>query len=201
MPPRSFPAAVPDSSILALFTTSTTQLKAYRVLSLLSLPRSKIRNIASSLRRLARNGALIELPSSSAVRPHPIYMLPPTAPPHVHAGTTAAPNHGGLAESSHPQSIERLLDVDNEVEEMKVQTQPLCAVCRENWPTEVLLPCRHQSCCKECWGKCVDTERIIHNKRERLKYELGTRDLPRSLFLPRCPVCMMAVEEIISPYL
>ena len=214
MPPRTFPPAASDSSILALFLTSTTQLKAHRVLSLLHIQRSKIRSIASSLRRLAQDGALVELVSSSAAFPHPIYMLAPraqlddAAPQHASTiARSACSDH--LLAAGPPQTpspaIEAAIEAQREgadgADQVATAQAPLCAVCRECWPTEVLLPCRHQPCCKACWQKCVDRERSVHRKQERLKHELGPRGVLRSSFLPRCPVCMVAVEDVISPYI
>ena len=225
MPPRSFPAVTPDSRILEQFTTSRTQLKAHRVLVLLGLPRSKIRNIQSALQRLARHGALIELPSASPAHPHPPYARPappgilshasscadavgniqttPAEEPSTCATTTLAASADGTGRDAVAivQLKPAMLPTEDSVAEEDIKPQqPVCAVCRESWPTEVLLPCRHQACCKTCWSGCVIRERVIHNRNERLKRELGARGQVRSAFLPRCPICMVAVNEVISPY-
>ena len=224
--PRSFPAITADSCILELFTNSCSQMKAHRVLLLLRLPRSKIRNIQSALRRLARSGALVELSSLSSAQPHPLYArVPPTAiasyaskPADVdqsmHTTTDESPS---TCETTAPTSSSdstsavttspvltqlTVLPADDraEIKEETEVRQPVCAVCGEIWPTEVLLPCRHQACCKTCWQGCVVRERNVHNRRERLKRELGACGLVRSVFRPRCPICMAAVDDVISPY-
>ena len=230
MPPRSFPAIVPDSCILELFTTPSKQLKAHRVLLLLGLARSKARNIQSALRRLAKQGALVELPSPSSAQRHPLYALPLLSISHTHATSSAdvlddirtasndvictpAPTEpplpsvdstfssGAITDIVQPSSTVLLAEKSAAAEAEEATSQhPVCAVCRESWPTEVLLPCRHQACCKACWLVCTLRERKIHNKRERLKRELGARGVVRCAFRPRCPICMSAVEEVISPY-
>ena len=108
----------------------------------------------------------------------------------------------GLVEeavTSEPQLIAAAMDtVAVEVE----NTTPtsVCAVCRDCWPTEVLLPCRHQACCETCWSAAVARELRVHKKHERLQRELGPSDKERRVFLPRCPVRRVAVEDVISPY-
>ena len=226
--PRSFPVITADSRILELFATSSSQMKAHRVLLLLRLPRSKIRNIQSALRRLARSGALVELSSLSSAQPHPLYALvPPTAiasyaskPADVdqsmHSTTDESPSTcvqtapTSSSESTGPVTVTTssvltqptVLPADDraEITEETEVRQPVCAICGETWPTEVLLPCRHQACCKTCWSGCVVRERSVHNRHERLKRELGARGLVRSVFRPRCPICMVAVDNVISPY-
>lgn len=223
--PRSFPAISADSCILEQFTNSSSQMKAHRVLLLLRLPRSKIRNIQSGLRRLARSGALVELSSLSSAQPHPLYArVPPTAiasyaskPADVdqsmHTTTdespstcettapTSSPDSTSAVTTSPVLTQSTVLPADDraEIKEETEVRQPVCAVCGEIWPTEVL-PCRHQACCKTCWQGCVVRERSVHNRHERLKRELGARGLVRSVFRPRCPICMVAVDNVISPY-
>ena len=232
MPPRSFPAVASDSCILALFIDPGKRLKAHRVLLLLCLPRSKVRNIESALRRLACCGALVELSSPSSAQRHPLYARSPTSTSLAHASSSASsaasPVDGiqatPVAEVQsacvsttlvlpsacctspaamtilHSQCIVLPADGSASAHEETKPPQPMCVVCRESWPTEVLLPCRHQACCKACWSGCVIRERSVHNKRERLKRELGARGHVRCVFRPRCPVCMIAVDEVISPY-
>ena len=259
MPPRSFPAVVSDSCILELFASPSMRLKAHRVLHLLGLPRSKVRNIQSALRRLARSGALVELSSPSPSQRHPLYARSPIILSHTSGSVNGAADTVGdsqtiiateaLSTSSHisgpfgrtadtvedmhatpavtaqsacvltrlvtssvcrasleavsiPNTQCVVLQTDDcaSAEEKSRPSQPMCVVCRESWPTEVLLPCRHQACCKTCWSRCVVRERTIHNRRERLKRELGARGHVRAVFRARCPVCMAAVDEVISPY-
>ena len=76
-----------------------------------------------------------------------------------------------------------------EAEEARSHHQ-VCITCRESWSTEVLLPCRHQACCKTCWPACALRECTIHNRHERLERELGARGVVRCAFRPRCPVCI-----------
>jgi hypothetical protein len=221
MPPRSFPAIVPDRRILEVFATSKMPLKAHRVMHLLGLPRSKIRNIQSALQRLARIGQLVEQVSLSEAQPHHLYTrsLPDVpCPASAHApdqskpvldvcldttcATTASPTPcNPVEEMFNTESQSMMAAMDGVAVEVENTTPaPLCVVCRDSWPTGVLLPCRHQACCKACWLAAVARERRIHKKHERLKRELGPSDRERCAFLPRCPVCRVAVEDVVSPY-
>ena len=231
MPPRSFPAIVPDSCIIELFTTPRTLLKAHRVLLLLGLPRSKIRNIQSALRRLVKQGALIELSPLSSAQRHPLY----ARSPNIHfrtssIGSSSADALDGIQATPvknkahapcvamapatpsdcnpNPDPVTVVqsqcavlpADISAAAEDGATTRQPTCVVCRESWPTEVLLPCRHQACCQTCWVGWGVRERSVHNRRERLRRELGARGVVRAVFRPRCPICMDVVEQVISPY-
>jgi hypothetical protein len=197
MPPRSFPAIVPDRRILDVFATYNTPLKAHRVMHLLGLPRSKIRNIQSALRRLARDGQLVEQVSLSEAQPHHLYTRSPTTCAITMPPTPCDP----VEETVSSESRSMMAAIDGDAVGVENTTPaPVCAVCRDSWPTEVLLPCRHQACCRTCWTAAVARELSVHKKHERLKRELGPIDRERCVFLPRCPVCRVAVKDVISPY-
>jgi hypothetical protein len=218
MPPRSFPAIVPDRRILEVFATSKMPLKAHRVMHLLGLPRSKIRNIQSALQRLARIGQLVEQVSLSEAQPHHLYTRSSTDVPCLASAqapdqskpvdacldttcaTTASPTPcDPVAFNTESQLMMAAMD-GVEVGGGNTTPAPVCVVCRDSWPTEVLLPCRHQACCRACWTAAVARELSVHKKHERLKRELGPSDRERCAFLPRCPVCRVAVKDVISPY-
>jgi hypothetical protein len=271
--PRVFPAIVPDHRILALFTNASVQLKASQVLALLGVVESRIRNIASALKRLARSGHLIELPSLHPRFNTPRYTLPPASgeqqvsriaasdPPAADDSTavpssdvsisTAVPSSSSVvlaapalavdrpfvsiaAHSMRPadplrvmQLIERsdddswqppVVDDDCEiVERPQAESEdeaeendsndhpPLdpahpCIICQTARATEVLMPCRHQTCCKQCWDRWVGRQKYIHNIETRQRRALSIDAVQPQAFVMRCHTCKQPVVDIISPY-
>jgi len=77
---------------------------------------------------------------------------------------------------------------------------PPCSICHRARATEVFMPCRHQLCCRECWGRWKREQAAIHRKNEGLRRQLAVADPGRAVFEPVCPHCRQRVDDVISPF-
>jgi hypothetical protein len=78
--------------------------------------------------------------------------------------------------------------------------RPPCGVCHSEDATVVFLPCRHQLSCVACWDQGKHRQRIVYNRRERLRRELAEAAAQRMAFQPQCLWCQQPVQTEVHPF-
>ena len=81
-----------------------------------------------------------------------------------------------------------------------VPARPPCCICHSADATVVFLPCRHQLSCASCWVSAKQSQRSIHNRKERTRMELAETDTKRAPFQAQCLWCKQAVRDEIHPF-
>ena len=78
--------------------------------------------------------------------------------------------------------------------------RPPCCICVSADATVVFLPCKHQLSCVSCWDSAKNSQRSIHNRKERTRMELAAAGAKRAPFHARFPWCQQVVQDEIHPF-
>ena len=62
-----------------------------------------------------------------------------------------------------------------------------CCVCRCQSAVVVILPCRDQRMCAECWTSYLAAKEAVHGGKERLRRKLHSGNFVAAPFVPVCP--------------
>ena len=76
-----------------------------------------------------------------------------------------------------------------------------CCVCRRQPAVVVILPCRDQRLCAECWTACLAAKEAVHGGKERLRRKLHYGTFVAAPFVPVCPTCGQAVDSSFVPFI
>ena len=76
-----------------------------------------------------------------------------------------------------------------------------CCVCRRQPAVVVILPCRDQRLCTECWMSYLAAKEAVHGGKERLRRKLHYGNFVAAPFVPVCPTCNQMVESSFVPFI
>ena len=130
----------------------------------------------------------------------------------VPAGSAAAPPTGTttddgtrspLTPPSSPSPSNKILNKPATPRTPSTPATPAhnpCCVCRSKPAATLILPCRDQRLCAECWVAYLAAEKEVHGRKEKLRKKLFYGTFVTAPFVPVCPTCRQVVVSSFVPF-